>query len=191
MMRRQTWIVFPLTALVVTLVSTLATSPAHATQVRALDLQQLTDQAGTIFYGRCVHVEETHDAATGLPILEATFAVDRAVKGDVSRTHVIRMLRSEQAGAPSFRPGEQVVLFLYAESTLGLSSPVGFGQGKFTVSPDKSGRPVAIHAFRSEVLERDLARRLDGSDATSPPGIEPHRLLDLIETLQRPAGNSQ
>jgi hypothetical protein len=46
-----------------------------------------------------------------------------------------------------FAKGERAVLFLYGENARGLTSPVGLGQGRFTVFEDKQGRKLAMNGF--------------------------------------------
>ena len=43
------------------------------------------------------------------------------------------------------------MLFLYGESASGWSSPVGLGQGKFTVFEDKLGQRRALNALGDEL----------------------------------------
>jgi hypothetical protein len=48
-------------------------------------------------------------------------------------------------GLPRFEVGEELILFLYGDSSRGLTSPVGFGQGKFKVIRDKGGKQHAAN----------------------------------------------
>jgi len=167
----------------------LAAPPALATQVRPLNLEEMTDRAARIFYGRCIFAEAVHDPVLGADVTVLTFAVIRAVKGDSGGRVTVRMLRTDDSGLPRFRPGEEVVIFLYGESRLGLSSPVGLDQGKFSVSVDKLGRRIAVNSLGNRTLFRGLsshaAERLGPAvqrwqDRNS---ILAETLLDLVESL--------
>jgi hypothetical protein len=105
-------------------------SHAHGAAVRELNLEGLCRSAGTIVWGVCTGVE-TQDAA-----LVYTFAARRMLKGGSADTVTLRMHKaaSLHARAPRFAEGQEVLLFVYPESELGYSSPVGFGQGVFMVS---------------------------------------------------------
>jgi hypothetical protein len=58
---------------------------------------------------------------------------------------------------PRFTPGERVVLFLYPESRLGLTSPVGLGQGRLSILRDKQGQDVAASPLGNRELLRGLS----------------------------------
>ena len=149
----------------------------------------MTDRAATIFSGRCTSVRHERDAALGIDVTLVKFRVQRAIKGEPGPTLEIKVLddRNKVAGIPSFRRGEEVVLFLYGTSDLGFTSPVGLGQGKFSVVTDKRGRKLAFNEFRNENLARDTSTlvrlQLGPASVSSADGVEPSRLLDLTEQL--------
>ena len=189
---------------VVLCVTVLAPPPLLASQVRLVNLEQMTQRAARIFSGRCTGVDVVFDSNLGRDVTVATFHVQRAVKGVSDKTVMVRMLdvaavhgaaSDVPAGVPTFRPGEEVVLFLYGESAQGLSSPVGLGQGRFRILTDKKGRKVALNDFANSNLLNDLRpetrARLKLKDdpstgKTAPPQseeIEPTALLDAAEGL--------
>jgi len=172
--------------------------PAQATTVKPLNLEEMTARAATIFSGRCLTVRVMHDAALGADVTVVTFHVDRALKGTLGATHRIRLLgdvgltdSDRGAGAlPGFRPGEEVVLFLYGESALGLSAPVGMGQGKFAVLEDKHGEKIAVNALGKGALWRglspDAAARVQAHGAQrGDRAVGLSTLLDMVEALAR------
>jgi len=122
----------------------------EASQVRPVNLEEMTDRAATVFAGRCVVLTTTVDPDIGRTVTEATFDVSRAVKGNPGQTITVRFLGAQSsgvspsaiAGPPPFRPDEEVILFLYGESALGFRSTVGFGQGKFSVSAKDPASPA-------------------------------------------------
>ena len=160
------------------LVSGLALSSSEASQVRSLDLEQMTGRAVRIFSGRCIASEVVFDATAGSDVTVATFSVDRAVKGVTGRTVTVRM--SGDTKVPKFHTGEDVVLFLYGESALGLSAPVGLGQGRFTVVTDKQGRKRAINDVGNENLTRRTGRKNGPAEI-----LDPGSLLDRVERIIR------
>jgi hypothetical protein len=166
----------------------LAPGVTQASQVRPVNLEQMTERAGRIFSGRCVETGVIVDPMLGAEVTVATFQVERAIKGDAGGRVTIRMLGGA-AGVPRFQPGEDVVLFLYGESRLGLTSPVGLGQGRFSVMTDKLGRRVAINDFANRNLLQGLTpagrSRLGPAlqAAEAQREIEPAALLDMAETL--------
>ena len=128
-------------------------SQAHGAAVRELNLEGLCRSAGTIFWGRCTSVE-TQDEA-----LVYTFAAHRMLKGGSADTVLLRMHKaaSMYARAPRFTSGQEVLLFLYPESSLGYSSPVGFGQGFFNVMTASGGEKTVAN-------ERGNSRLFKGMD---------------------------
>jgi len=175
-------------------------SDALASRVRTLNIEQLAQRAARIFSGRCVDVQVHEDANLGQTVTDVTVAVTRAVKGDVHGRIVFRLLGDQAAsaekgrgvdGVPAFRRGEEIVLFLHGDSASGLTSPVGFGQGKFGVIRDKAGRELAVNGFGNQNLLRGVtaqAERKVGPDLArwkENQEIDPQALLDIAETLGR------
>jgi hypothetical protein len=171
--------------------------------VRAVALDTLVSRADRIFIGRCIAVRELHDEQVGWLVTEATFAVSESIKpapgptsgmapgaraglGKRQERSAGKRITVRQLGGrrtptlgPRFMPGEEVLLFLHRESRLGLASPVGMGQGKFTIvrRPHGQGPDLAVSAARrivaSPVLPglRVLPNR--GLGGANPPGIAP------------------
>jgi hypothetical protein len=170
-------------------------SGAWASSVRSLDLDELTRRAAVIVSGRCQSVEVVFDPALGRKATVVTLAVDRSVKGPGGPTHAFRLPVTsgvdgwEIAGLPRFAPGEELVLFLYGPSVLGLSSPVGFGQGVFRVGADKHGRRVALNDHGNARLLRGLPERAAARVREAAPAwkdgapIDPALLLDVATAL--------
>ena len=166
--------------------------PAAASQVRPVNLEQLTARAGLIFAGRCIASSAVQDPALEREITVATFEVERAVKGEAGAAVTIRMLGGDEPGLPRFAVGEEVVLFLYGESVLGLTSPVGLGQGRFTVVRDKTGRRLAVNGLANRNLLRDLTPQARARLGTAfeafkdRSDLEADSLLDLAADLVQP-----
>lgn len=164
---------------------------AEGSRVRPLNIEALTERAATIVVGSCVAVRNTIDATTGLSMEETTLAVERWVKGHGGATLVVRSLAHAGSGtdiAPC-REGEEVVLFLYGTSPLGLTSPVGLGQGRFTLVADKQGRRLAQNPLGNETLMKGLSpeslQRLAGTLApdAAKRGVDVDTLLQAVDRL--------
>lgn len=176
-------------------IAVLTALPARGSQVRLVNLEQMTERAERIFAGRCIESAVVLDPAVGREITVSRFAVERAAKGDLGDTVSVRMIGGDDAaggtaGLPRFRVGDEVVLFLYGESALGLSSPVGLGQGRFKVVNDKLGRPVAVNDFANENVLRGVSAagrtRLGSSfeQWQERKDFTPVALLDMVEALE-------
>lgn len=178
------------------LVAVLALQPLGATQVRLLNLETMTERADRIFSGRVESVRVVDDGVGGRPVTLVRLKVERAVKGRLAATTTIKLLGDRSGkgdqdwiGLPDFHEGEQVVLFLYADSGKGFTSPVGLSQGKFGIQVDKQGRRHAMNAIGNRGLQSNLsdeARHRLGIRPGSPSrsrGIDPAELLDRVALL--------
>ena len=185
------------TLLSIVLIAIPATSQAART--RPMNLEEMTRRADRIFTGRCVNVQVTRDRDLDQVVTYVTFMPNRVEKGVIRGNLTIKLLGDQDEGAPrvastdgvpTFHNGEEVVLFLYGNSRLGLTSPVGFGQGKFALVKDKRGRSLAFNGFANENLFRDLSpgalRRLGHRIPKSHEHAEisPDELLDLVHALR-------
>ena len=144
-------------------------SAAYATKVKRVNLEEIVKGADRIFAATCVAVEDTTLGDTRIPITRYTFSVSEGLKGGVGDTVVVRHLGVRKPrpqgnkvlvfrvpGMPVYRVGQEVVLFLVAESVVGLSSPVGLSQGAFTVV-ERQGRKVLLNGNQNAGLLRGLA----------------------------------
>ena len=127
--------------------------------VRVPGLQRLARHSGLIFSGTVIRVQHLNPAAAGGPaVTQTTFRVQQAIRG-VRAGQVIDV--HEWGGlwqmGERYQPGEQVVLFLYPDSRLGLTSPVGGQSGRFQVN--RAGRVLlkTEDGRRAKVELRDFA----------------------------------
>jgi hypothetical protein len=174
--------------------------PAEASRARTLNLEQLAAHADRIFRGRCIQAQVAIDPTLGQTVTYVSFVPEHVVRGPSSLhgTLTIKLLgnRTSSAGPgdaidglPQFEAGEEVILFLYPDSAHGLTSPVGLGQGKFRVVPDKAGKPVAANMFGNDSLFDGLSSRaqkkLGGSVERyrGAHGIPADALLDMAKAL--------
>jgi hypothetical protein len=71
--------------------------------------------------------------------------------------HGARAVVARVPAMPTYEVGQELLLFLVGDSQLGLTSPVGLGQGAFRVEDDGSGGRVAVNAFGNAGLFRGLS----------------------------------
>ena len=136
---------------------------------RAVNLAEMTSHAGRVVHGRVVEVREgVHPLHEQVAVTFLKVQVIEMLKGGAAREVTFMQYGNSTkqyvAHLPKYSVGEEVVLFLYPESKLGLTSPVGQGQGKFVVRNDvRSGQRVLLN----EHLNRALFARLDTVKVTS------------------------
>lgn len=159
----------------------IAVQPSFATMALPMDLSQMTRQAGKIFVARCNEVETDLDER-GIPSTFARFTVLEGIKGvetgeqvlvkqfGVSRQPLsvgegesaIVAMKTISVGSGSYRPGGDYLLFLYPESSLGFTSPVGAGQGRFEVGEGgPAGLRMAVNPLGNQFLKAFGNRPVD------------------------------
>lgn len=118
-------------------------SPASATSLLPITLEQLSTRATLIFYGEVINNQVKKDEQSGHIATFTEFKVIDLIKGNTGDTHTIKQiggfLKSSNTalrihGVPEYQLGSHYVIFLPKKSTLGFSSPLGLHQGSFSVS---------------------------------------------------------
>lgn len=166
-MRRPSSRVVP----VLSLLAALVVASADATTI----LDRLPFERVATEAARIVHATVTATAAgrdeSGAPATWITLAITRTVKGDVGDTLTIKQFGTVEPlpdgavtrfpGMPRYTVGEEVLLFLRADSRRGFTSPVGFEQGVYRV---QGGQARSAFGKAAEPLDAVIAEaaRLNG-----------------------------
>jgi len=184
-------------ALLAVTVTTGGTS-LRARLVRPCNLTTLYSNAGTALHGRCIS-KEAHQSGEGLASIQYTFEVFAAVKGcrdgDGKLLQRITFQHASHRpgrtlpdgtrvapihfGVPQYQEGQELVLFLTAESHVGLCAPVGLQQGVFHVLKNSPPRDASTEEPAAESVRRvvngrgnlglfDNLREEDFTAATAP-----------------------
>jgi len=163
------------TAIAIALALTMS-SLARATVLVPVELPELTSDAAVVVRGTVVATEARWlDGRRGIETI-VTLAAGDYLKGNLGRSPTFRVpggqigpYRSIMVGAPVFREGDDVVLFLSAS---GAAEPhiVGFNQGVYRVRADVAGRPVVEPPGEREGLSQPSAadRAASRAPATRP-----------------------
>lgn len=144
-----------------------------AASVEQINLFEMVRAADRIFWGRCLQAEPGREASTGLPVTAYTFEVLRGIKGARAAQSIrFQQLTGGPAGAvrglPVFSPGQEILLFLYPDSRLGLTSPVGLAQGIFQVGKGgRRGSTVLNRVGNANLLYRARSGQIRGSTLSS------------------------
>ncbi len=158
---------------------------ADATSVKKMTVADLVNYGDKIIAGRVVTVTDGFDARN-IPYTDVTVAVNESLKGNVSGYYTFRqfgLLKPRDVGNgrtyvgvspdgfPKFTPGEDVLVFLYAKTSLGFQSSAGLMQGKFTihgsqVSNDINNldlfRDVDVNRAQLSAAERKMLESKEG-----------------------------
>jgi hypothetical protein len=144
---------------------------ARATQILPANLEQIVSESDRIFVGTCTAVRDGTIPETSIPFTEYTFSVDKPIKGNFGKTVIVRHLGVRRPrvigdrtlvfrvpGMPVYREGQELMLFLHPDSSLGLSSPVGLSQGAFQIV-EIDGERMVQNGFRNQGLFRGIDAR--------------------------------
>ena len=163
--------------------------------VERINLFEMVRAADRIFWGRCLEAESGQEPSTGLPVTTYTFEVLRGLKGAQAKESVrFRQLSGGPAGGirglPEFSPGQELLLFLYPDSRLGLTSPVGLAQGMFRVGKGgRGGQAVLNRVGNANLLHRASSTQIRGStlSAEEQAALRPGApiSLDRFESVVR------
>lgn len=130
-------------------------------------LQPILRDSGKIFSGTVLRVEHQNtDSSIALATTSIRFRVEEAIRG-VRKGEIVEI--KEWAGlwqnGERYRPGERVLLFLYPNSKLGLTSPVGRHAGRFpmnttggvllTTAPGQKPKAIEIHRVAAAIREAE------------------------------------
>lgn len=135
--------------------------------VKNYNLEEMVSSADRIFVGRLVGSEEDYLEARGgvIPVTIYTFAVDERIKGVRGKTLTIRQVghRSDPSSlfghsVPHYQEGQVLMLFLAGDSEIGLTSPVGLGQGVFRVKTDRGVKVSVANERRNAGLLKGSPR---------------------------------
>jgi hypothetical protein len=157
---------------------------ANATTLLKLHLYELLEKSSAVARLRCIDSESFWDK--GEIWTNTRFEVLTQLKGHLPSRVVVRMLggklghlNSRVDGAPAFRPGEEVYLFLWgpAREDLGI---VGWGQGTFRIRRDGNTGLETVTQDSAETPLFDARTR-----EFSQSGIRNMPLPEFLEKLRK------
>jgi len=157
-------------------------------QTPSLSLQQTVAAAGFIFSGKVLDVWSVREAATGFIVTYTTIAVQDGVRGVTGSRFTFKQYGGSYNGLnvfvadmSYFAVGEEVVAFLYPVSALGLTSPVGVAEGKWTMQRDPAtGKKfVAANALAVKMPEPHA----EAPAANAAPRMEYESFIKMIREL--------
>jgi hypothetical protein len=159
-------------------------SPVEAGSVQRLEIEQLLGQCDQAFEGRVTNIRVVEKGSKCLET-EITLSVSRRFWGQAGGEFLLRIpggvLPDGRGllipGMPCFREGEELLLFLSAESRRGTRMPVGLAQGRFRVEARAGGAKVLVR--EQDDLEFLDPRTLRTSSA------EPRALFDYAAVVAR------
>ncbi len=147
---------------------------ALASRMVPMNLMEMSAAAERIVVGVCTAREEGEQEVSpgaSLRFTQYTFTITDILKSDPGRTLTIRQVRlgrrsvvsgpeqpivREVLSLPDYQPGQELLLFLGADSALGLTSPVALEQAVFDVEM-RDGRKVLMNRLGNRPLFRNMS----------------------------------
>jgi hypothetical protein len=129
-------------------------SHSKSMTVLPMNLDQMAQDSGKIIHGRVVAVREEIHETLRIPVSIISLQTEECLKGDATGQVQFRQVKG--MGLPVYRQGDEIVIFLYPESKVGVTSPVGGDQGLFKVMATKEGKKIKNlypHLFEKETLK--------------------------------------
>jgi len=140
--------------------------PASGLTVTPMSLSDVVESADCIVHGRIVAVHASRDD-NRLPATWVTVLVERTLKGANESELTFKQFGGAADGAgartlldpfPHYAVDSEVVLFLAKPSRLGFTSPIGGGQGYYTIAA-----PLPVDAAQGTTSAYRMApQQLDG-----------------------------
>ena len=125
-------------------------------RVKSLNLADLVNYSGVIVRGQVLSVKaEKHPQLTNANTVVVTLRVSEVLKGEAGPEYTFRQYAWDIRDANSrlgYKVGEEVLLMLLPPSQYGLSSPVGFAQGRFRFQRDALGNETAVNGWSNRGL---------------------------------------
>lgn len=142
----------------------------------ALSLEDMVSQSDVIAIGNVVNTQSVWTDGTLVTL--ATVSVSETLKGAGSENLMVVLPGGVDAnrkfpvavsypGAPRLTPGEDVFLFLTADTDFGSGYNVaGFSQGKFSIANDEDGEPMISRDLTKMSLQGNNGVRRGGANVT-------------------------
>ena len=149
----------------------------RATVLIPIEFRELVAISNVIVHGRVTDVHgEWTDGRRSVETL-VTVSASEYLKGDLGSTFTVHVpggqlgrYRTVFVGAPEFRAGDEVVLFLRANRIVGLS------QGAFRVIPDaRSGRPTVVSPIVMSINPDTTEAVIRGDSRRRPVALDAFR----------------
>jgi hypothetical protein len=177
--------------------------PLSAATVIQMNLQEMVDRADRIFRGTVLDAREGTVAAGGgqLPVVTYRIRVEESFKGTYGTVKGMQIAEIKMVGKltpsnaspiralsalselPRLEVGKEYLLLTTARSSIGLSTTVGLGQGRFVLQ-GKPGQELAVNDNQNYGLLDGMAPTVTADAAEEAEGPMPYQeLAGLIRNL--------
>lgn len=115
---------------------------SQAVTMKHIGLEQLSEKATLIFYGKAINNHSEVDEQSAQIVTYTTFEIIDLIKGHPISSYTIKQLggrlpdtqiTQHVPGVPRFETNSEYIVFLPTPSKLGFCTPLGFQQGSFNI----------------------------------------------------------
>jgi len=171
----------------ITALALVGAQAALATSVLKFSLQELTKKSDSIVMARVDDAVSSWDAAHKEIYTFYTLSVLQSVKGSKGTTTItlrqlggtVDNIASIVPGMPSFKKGEEVIVFLTQKDAAGYPWVMGLQQGKYTVTTGKDGVKMVRNDLAGTELLTKGGQHVDG---TTSPDMPLSAFIDGLKT---------
>ena len=177
------------------LICVAALRPLGSTTLVRYDLEELARHAESVFVGICKSTRT--EIVNGAIYTCLHFAVGEVLKGETDDEIVVYLrggryggVRSHIPGMPSFKPGEEVVLFLTEADALGHAWPVGLAQGKFRIERGGAAKQARVFQDLGRATYYSKAGAV-AKKASAPADLDGLPLKEFLARVRHYTGAAQ
>lgn len=177
--------------------------PLSAATVMQMNLQEMVNRSDKIFRGTVLDAREGKVSVGGgeLPVITYRIRVEESFKGTYSTVKGMQIAEIKMVGKltpntgspiralspfadlPRLDVGKEYLLLTTAQSSIGLSTTVGLGQGRFVLQ-GKPGQELAVNGNQNYGLLDGVAPSVTAGTAEQSEGPMPYQeLAGLIRNL--------
>ena len=128
-----------------------------------VDLSYLSQRADVIVQGKIISVRhENLPGHSNFPTVAVTLEVENMLRGPSDKTYTFRETHFGvrlKGGKQNYQVGQRLLLFLPAPSQIGLSSPIGFEQGRFHISRNAGGAEALVNEVGNAGLFKNVEQK--------------------------------
>ncbi len=170
-----------------------------------VDIEELTESADRIFVGTCTEIKEIkNDNIAKVAVTKYSFLISDPIKGVSNKSKISFKQWSAVSRSAGYDLDKKYVLFLHPDSKLGLTSPVGFLQGQFSIVHDEKtdkdfvsnklfnlGLSKAFKTKGINYIDQKYIRKFYSINSDSGKPIEYREFIKTVKTLVKSQGGEQ
>jgi hypothetical protein len=165
-MKKNIWCNLNIFALTLLIIAAASASLQAQPMTLPVDLSYLSQRADVIVQGKVTEVkEESLPGTPNFQTIVVTLQVENMLRGPAKTTTytfreaVFNRKAAMNSGKRGYQIGQRMLLFLPSPSARGLSSPIGFEQGRFHINRTAGGSETIANELGNAGLFKNVAQK--------------------------------